>query len=237
MTGNEAHEDPSSFWEQRYAGAAPVWSGRVNESLAEAAGDLAPGRALDLGCGEGGDVLWLAQQGWQATGIDLSETAIGRARARAEELGLSATEFIAADLALWVESVEGVDRSATPFDLITASFLQSPVELPRQRIVRAALSRLAPGGRLVLISHAAPPPWASHAHTADAAHDHRTRGPRFITPADELAVLGVLAKGFSVLVAELRQREVTDPQGKPGQIDDSVVIVQRQRQAGDEAHV
>lgn len=227
MTANEAHEDPSAFWEQRYAGAEPIWSGRVNATLAEVVGDLAPGRSLDLGCGEGGDVIWLAQQGWQATGIDLSRTAIGRARARAEEQGLSAAEFIAADLALWVEAGGEIDRSASPFDLITASFLQSPVDLPRERILRAALSRLAPGGRLVLVSHAAPPPWASHVHTAGVAHDHRSQGPHFITPAEELAALGELSEGFSVLVAELRQREVADPQGNPAQVDDSVIVVQR----------
>lgn len=228
MTVNEEHENPSAFWEQRYAGAAPIWSGRVNETLAEVVGDLAPGSSLDLGCGEGGDVLWLAQHGWRASGIDLSVTAIGRARARAKDLGLSA-EFVAADLAEWVEASAEIDRSAEPFDLITASFLQSPVELPRERILLAALSRLAPGGRLVLVSHAAPPPWARHDHAAHRAHEHRGQGPHFITPADELAALGTLKNGFAVLAAELRQREVTDPEGRPAQIEDSVVVVQRLR--------
>jgi SAM-dependent methyltransferase len=188
-------------------------------------GDLAPGSSLDLGCGEGGDALWLAERGWRAIGIDLSATAIARARARAEKLGLSA-EFVAADLGLWVEAGEGVDGSAAPFDLITASFLQSPVALPRERILRAALSRLAPGGRLVLVSHAAPPPWARHDQAAHGAHDP-TRGPHFIAPEDELAALGGLESEFAVLVAELRQREVADPQGSLAQIDDSVVVVQR----------
>ncbi len=228
VTANEAHEDPSVFWEQRYAGAEPIWSGRVNETLAEVVGDLAPGSSLDLGCGEGGDALWLAERGWRAIGIDLSATAVARARARAEKLGLSA-EFVAADLALWVEAGEGVDGSAAPFDLITASFLQSPVALPRERILRAALSRLAVGGRLVLVSHAAPPPWARRDHGAISAHEHRTQGPHFIAPEDELAALGALESGFAVLVAELRQREVADPQGSPAQIDDSVVVVQRLR--------
>lgn len=225
MTVNEAHEDPSAFWEHRYAGAESIWSGRVNETLAALVGELAPGRSLDLGSGEGGDVIWLAERGWRATGIDLSVTATARARARAEELGLSA-EFTVADLALWVEAGAENERSAEPFDLITASFLQSPVELPRERILRAALSWLAPGGRLVLVSHAAPPPWARHDQAAHGAHDP-TRGPHFIAPEDELAALGGLESEFAVLVAELRQREVADPQGNPAQIDDSVVVVQR----------
>lgn len=227
MAANEASGDPATFWEQRYAGTEPIWSGRVNATLAAVAGDLPPGRSLDLGCGEGGDVLWLAQQGWRASGIDISATAVDRARVRAETLGLSA-EFVVADLAEWVEVGAGSGRSTGPFDLITASFLQSPVELPRRRIVRAALSRLAPEGRLVLISHAAPPPWASHGHTADA-NRHRSQGPHFISPTDELAALGELESEFAVLAAELRQREVVDPQGHPAQIDDSVVVVQRVR--------
>lgn len=229
-------EDPAAFWEQRYAGQAAVWSGSVNATLASATRDLLPGRSLDLGCGEGGDVLWLAERGWRATGIDLSETAIGRARTCADELGLAA-EFVAADLADWAQPGELIDGGDAPYDLITASFLQSPVELPRERILRAALARLAPGGRLVLVSHAAPPPWAGPGHAAGEAHsgdahEHRLRGPHFITPADELAELGVLPGELEVLIAEVRQREVTDPQGSPALIDDSLVIVQRDRPDG-----
>lgn len=228
-------EDPESFWEQRYAGAGPaaIWSGKVNASLAEVVGELSPGRSLDLGCGEGGDVLWLAQRGWFATGIDLSRTAIARAQARAEELGLAAAaRFVAADLALWVTQGAEIDGSEEPFDLITASFLQSPVELPRGRILRAALGRLAPGGRLVLIAHASQPPWVRHEPAGESvgvpAHDHRKAGPRSITPDDELATLGEFSpQEFTVLAAELRRREVRDPQGEPAQLDDSVVVVQR----------
>lgn len=229
--GHGAAEDPEAFWEQRYAGAGPtaIWSGEVNASLVEIVSDLPPGLSLDLGCGEGGDVLWLARRGWAATGIDLSRTAIARARARADELNLAAgTRFIAADLALWVTQGAQIDRGEEPFDLITASFLQSPVELPRQRILRAALDRLAPGGRLVLIGHAAPPPWVRQAHAGEATHDHREEGPRFITPEDELRALGdISSRGFTVLAAELRQRETRDPQGDPAHLDDSVVVVQR----------
>ena len=89
MTVNEAHEDPSAFWEQRYAGAESIWSGRVNETLAALVGELAPGRSLDLGSGEGGDVIWLAERGWRATGIDLSATQIPVGEGVAGQLGLA----------------------------------------------------------------------------------------------------------------------------------------------------
>lgn len=249
----EERVDPVEFWERRYAGSGPVWSGRVNRTLAEAVADLPPGRSLDLGCGEGGDVLWLAERGWEASGLDLSSTAIERARIAAADRGLppGRVRFAAADLADWAEDPERIDASVEPFDLITASFLQSPVELPRQRILRAALRRLAPGGRLVLIAHASPPPWApadappgGHAHAEGHADGHTADGhsggpAHFHTPESELGDLGLggsaagltdsetPAPAFEVLVAETRSREATGPNGETAMLEDSLVVVRR----------
>ncbi|RAE94395.1 class I SAM-dependent methyltransferase, partial [Burkholderia multivorans] len=77
------HPGSAGEWEERYAGAEAVWSGEPNPSLVDVVTelDLSPGRSLDVGCGEGADVLWLAARGWQAVGIDVSATAIDRARA------------------------------------------------------------------------------------------------------------------------------------------------------------
>ncbi|WP_449282976.1 FAD-dependent oxidoreductase [Leucobacter sp.] len=210
----DADEEPTAFWERRYAGAGPVWSGRVNRTLAETVADWEPGSALDLGCGEGGDVLWLAERGWRATGIDLSETAIARAREAAAGRGGGGARFVAADLGRWIEDPHSAAGAAGPFDLVTASFLQSPVELPRERILRAAADRVAPGGRLVVISHAAPPPWAE-------GH----RGP-FPSPESELALLGLDPERWSV-TAEVRTREATGPDGAASTLDDTVVVAQR----------
>lgn len=208
-------QDPSVFWENRYASAEAVWSGRVNRSLADLVESWEPGRSLDLGCGEGGDVLWLAEHGWDATGIDLSTTAIARATEHAASRDISNARFVAADLGEWAElpaSIEGVEGS---FDLVTASFLQSPVELPRERVLRAAAARVAPGGRLVIISHAAPPSWAGD-HPGD-----------FPSPDEELALLDLDAALWQVEVAETRGREITTPDSSKGTIDDTVVVVQR----------
>lgn len=208
--------DPVAFWEDLYSGAAR-WSGRVNASLAHAVEDLRPGRSLDLGCGEGGDVIWLAERGWQASGIDLSETAIARGSALAAERGIDAerVRFIAGDLGEWAADPESVDRGEAPFDLVTASFLQSPVELPRERILRAAASRVAPGGTIVLVSHAAPPPWAPD-HPGD-----------FPTPAGELAALSLNQDEWDVIDASVRARAATGPDGEPAHLDDAVVIARR----------
>ncbi|HLS65053.1 MAG TPA: class I SAM-dependent methyltransferase, partial [Ruania sp.] len=117
--------DPAEYWEERYSGAEPVWSGRVNTQLATLAADLPPGRALDLGCGEGADAIWLAERGWQTTGVDIAATALDRAARAAAERGLDPdlVRWVQADLATWTPDGD--------YDLVSASFLQSPLDFPR----------------------------------------------------------------------------------------------------------
>jgi len=200
----------AQFWEERYAGRQ-VWSGKVNAAMAAVVAELPVGRALELGCGEGGDALWLAEKGWQVTAVDISSTAIERGRAMAAERGLAERiEWVAADLAEWAPT--------GAFDLVTASFLQSPLELQRVEILRKAADAVAPGGHLLLVSHAAAPPWASglqHGHAA------------FPQPATELALLGLPAVGWQIVVAEVRRRAATGPDGTPAELDDTVVLVRR----------
>ena len=70
------HDDPQpvqfgeAFWDERYSSAAALWSGSPNRYLVSEASDLQPGTALDVGCGEGADALWLAGRGWRVTGVD-----------------------------------------------------------------------------------------------------------------------------------------------------------------------
>ncbi|MUN63121.1 methyltransferase domain-containing protein [Kocuria sediminis] len=202
---------PSEYWEHRYTSAERMWSGRVNQVLAEIAADLVPGRALDLGCGEGADAIWLAQHGWTATGIDISGTAIRRATEAARSAGIPADRisFVAADLSTLDED----DR----YDLVTASFLHSPVALPRTEILRAAARHVAPGGHLLITGHASAPAWAD----LPPAHE-----PRFRTPAEEVEELDLDPAQWTVRVAETRPRRIADPQGHPASIDDSVVLLQ-----------
>lgn len=107
------------------------------------------------------------------------------------------------------------------YDLVTASFLQSPVALDRRRILHRAADSLAPGGHLVLVSHGAPPSWAPP--------ELAERGD-FPSPAAELAALGVPAEGdarWEVLTAELRERDTTGPDGRSTRLEDTVVVVRR----------
>ncbi|WP_336659789.1 class I SAM-dependent methyltransferase [Leucobacter sp. USHLN153] len=211
----DASADPAKFWEKRYGGQDRVWSGRVNATLADVASQWSPGRSLDLGCGEGGDVIWLAERGWQATGIDISATATVRATAAARERGATSARFIAADLAHWIEDPARIDSSEHGFDLVTASFLQSPVALPRERILRAAAARVAAGGRLVVVAHAEPPAWA------------KGHGGDFPVPEEDLAALELDARAWEIEACETRERATTAPDGTASTLLDSLVIVRR----------
>lgn len=203
---------PAGFWEERYAGEERVWSGKVNRTTADVAIGLEPGRSLDLGCGEGGDVLWFAHAGWQAMGVDISPTAVRRANEEAARVGRAdRARCIAADLATWTTDER--------FDLVTASFFQSPVALDRSAILRRAAGQVERGGHLLVVSHAAYPSWVP-AEDRHAEH-------QFLTPGQEVAALGLVEEGWSVVLAETRSRDVTAPDGSPAVLDDAVVLLRR----------
>ena len=199
---------PTEYWEQRYSGSKRVWSGKVNATMASVVAELSPGTAIDLGCGEGGDVLWLAEQGWTALGLDISSTAVGRALEEAAVRGLGVASFEAADLDAWQPEPDSVD-------LVTASFFQSNVALDRTAILRRAMTALRPGGRLVTVSHAAPPSWAK---------DHPAT---MVSVQEEAAQLVRSAKEWEVELAAERPRAATAPDGSAGEHLDAVLVLQR----------
>jgi SAM-dependent methyltransferase len=144
----------TEFWEARYRDRGRLWSGRPNALLVREASDLPPGTALDLGCGEGADAVWLASRGWQVTGVDISHTALERAAGHAAEAGVT-------DRTAWERHELGETFPEGAFDLVNAQFLQSPVALDQQLILRQAAAAVAPGGTLLLVMHANWPSWQS----------------------------------------------------------------------------
>ncbi|MGP5079265.1 class I SAM-dependent methyltransferase [Brachybacterium alimentarium] len=201
-----AHLSPTEYWEKRYGDTERVWSGRANATMAAVVGELTPGSVIDLGCGEGGDVLWLAEQGWQAHGLDISSTAVDRAREEAAARGLEGATFTATDLSTWQPEPESVD-------LVTASFFQSNVALDRAVILRAAASAVRPGGRLVVISHAQGPVGSSR--------------PNMVTAREDAAELDLPSDQWTVETAAERSRPSTGHDGQSSELVDAVLVMLR----------
>ncbi|MGE3286477.1 MAG: class I SAM-dependent methyltransferase [Pseudonocardia sp.] len=207
-----------AFWDDRYLANERVWSGRVNPVLATTVADLPPGRALDLGCGEGGDAVWLARHGWHVTAVDVSGAALERVAAVAAQEGVAdRVDVERHDL--------DVTFPAGEFDLVSAQFLQSPIPFGREEVLRRATGAVAPGGVLLVVAHAEPPPWAWRHEHAEGVTPH---APVFPTPGGDLAALR-LGEGWTVLRAETAGREATGPDGETGELVDSVVLVRRDR--------
>ncbi|WP_116374710.1 bifunctional 2-polyprenyl-6-hydroxyphenol methylase/3-demethylubiquinol 3-O-methyltransferase UbiG [Mycobacterium sp. MFM001] len=206
-------DEVQQFWEQHYGRADRIWSSRVNVRLAELVSALKPGRALDLGCGEGADAMWLAKHGWQVVAVDVSRTALQRAVADAQERNLlDRIDFQHRDL-----SESFPDGT---FDLVSAQFFQSPVRLERTAVLRRAAESLAPGGVLLVVDHGSAPPWSLH-------QDHR-----FPSIAEVLADLPPDNAGWHRVRAEGVQREVIGPGGERATLTDNVIVLRREdRQA------
>lgn len=217
MAVADIHEPAQEAWDQRYAERDQIWSGRVNAALADVVDGLTPGSALDLGSGEGADAIWLAQRGWHVTGVDISTVAVQRATAAAADLGLGSprTSFLVADLDEW--------HHDQTYDLVTSSFLHSRGDFNRAGILRAAARRVAPGGHLLIISHASFPPWAQAHKDPAAEHHHHDE----TTPDSELALLQLDPTTWEVVIAELRSKQAAGPNGETAILDDTVVLVRK----------
>ncbi len=197
---------PAQFWEERYRTSERVWSGDPNPLLVRETSTLEPGGALDLGCGEGGDALWLASRGWRVTGVDISATALERAATRAAEAGL-------AEQVAFEQHELGVTFPEGSFDLVSAQFLQSPVALDQDGVLKRAAEAVAPGGTLLVVMHAGWPSWMEeHEYPFDAV---------FPTLQGLLAMLA-LPRTWRVETLEVVERPSPSPDGKPGTRADNV---------------
>jgi SAM-dependent methyltransferase len=134
----------SDDWNARYAAGGLVWGEAPNRFVAAETADLAPGRALDLACGEGRNAVWLAERGWRVTGIDYAGVAVDRARALAERRGVEAE--------LEVGDVLTAPLDEGAYDLVLIAYLQLPPD-ERRRVLERAAGAVAPGGTLLLVGH------------------------------------------------------------------------------------
>jgi SAM-dependent methyltransferase len=181
----------------------------VNVQFAEIASTLTPGRALDLGCGEGADALWLAERGWHVTAVDISDTALRRAAEDAEARDLG-------DRIVFERHDLSETFPAGSFDLVSAQFLHSTVRLDRTVVLRRGAEAVLPGGMLLIIDHGSAPPWASEMH-----RDHH-----FATPDEVLGELRLADEWERVRVAGV-EREAVGPEGQVGTTTDNVMVLRR----------
>ncbi|AXL86959.1 SAM-dependent methyltransferase [Streptomyces sp. CB09001] len=210
MTDTPAPAPAAEFWEARYRDSGRVWSGRPNELLVREAAALTPGTALDLGCGEGGDAVWLAAQGWRVTGVDIAVTALERAAVHAAEAGVG-------DRVAWQRHELGDSFPEGTFDLVSAHYLQSPVALDQRGVLRRAAAAVAPGGTLLLVLHAGWPSWQTEP-PFDA---------EFPTLDGVLADLALPDGGWTVETRETVRRASTSPDGVEGHREDHVWRLRR----------
>lgn len=193
----------ASAWDARYEQQELVWSSGPNQFLVSEVRSLAPGRAVDLACGEGRNAIWLAEQGWTATGVDFSDVGLAKAARLAARRGVH-VEWVVADVLAWTPPPEG-------YDLVAVFYLQL-AEPSRGEALRIAASAVSPGGTLLVVAHDA---------------DNLTRGiggpqdPGVLYRADDVAA-AVAGAGLHVERAEQVSRTVTTDGGEREAIDSLV---------------
>jgi SAM-dependent methyltransferase len=193
-------------WDEMYRSRDQVFSGTPNGVLVTETSGLPPGRALDAGCGEGADALWLARRGWQVTAVDISQVALQRAAAAATE---------AHGRVAWVRA----DLNTTPpppdaFDLVSIQYFPLRRQ-PDHAALRGLLHAVAPGGTFLFATHAL----ADLVARPDEGFD-----PADYYQPDDIAQL--LGSAWNVLINETRPRTTPVPAGTH-HTRDSVLRAQR----------
>lgn len=195
-------------WEARYpAQEDRIWSGNPSPVLVAETAELPPGTALDVGCGEGADALWLAERGWQVTATDISTVAVARAAARAKAQGLD-VEWRHADLL-------ANPPEAGAYDLVSAHFMHLPAD-QRVTLYRHLAAAVAPAGTLLLVGH----------HPSDLDTIPRPDPHDMFFTAEQLAA-ELDPQGWEVLVAEARPRPAEHPEERQITLNDTVLRARR----------
>ena len=133
-------------WNARYAATPLLWNVDPNRFLAGEVGDRPPGRALDLGAGEGRTTLWLAERGWHVTAVDFSDVALERGRQRVAAAGAGGTvDWVNADLVEY-------DPTGAVYDLVLMMFVHLR-PAGRRRLLQLAAGTLAPGGVALVVGY------------------------------------------------------------------------------------
>jgi SAM-dependent methyltransferase len=209
MSEHDAAHQPHSAeeWDERYSGER-IWSGNPNEALVAEVAELSTGRALDVGCGEGADSVWLARRGWHVTALDISAKAVERTKALATDAGVHMEGVTAALL--------DAPLADASYDLVSAMYpalLCTPTAEAEQRL----LSLVAPGGTLLVVHHGD----IDREHALEQGYD-----PEDYVSPDDVRALAVKRGGWDVVADEHRERANVAGAGAFHQ-DDRVVRLAR----------
>jgi SAM-dependent methyltransferase len=201
----------AAFWNERYRSSHQIWSGNPNPQLVTEIADLRPGRALDVGCGEGADAIWLASRGWDVVAVDISDVALERAAQHAQAADHTAStriEWCQADLVAQPPQPES-------FDLASCQFMQLPPK-PRTQLLTAVIKAVRPGGTLLVVGH----------HPSDLGTGvRRPPMPELFYTADDIAAL--LDDNWTVVANEARPRPATTPEGVEMTVHDALLRATR----------
>lgn len=196
------------FWNNFYQRKSSVWSSNANQPLVNLVNDLSAGTALDLGCGEGGDAVWLAKKGWYVLASDVSSVAIERTKTLAKKHGAEGKiNFIQCNFE--TEFPEGL------FDLVTAQYLQSPLDFNRTKVFQKAAQGVKKGGVLIIVEHASAPSWSDH-------KDHK-----FPLLQDTYDSLRLKESEWQTIKLEVLERKTVSPSGEPALIKDNLIVLKR----------
>ncbi|MFG3437945.1 class I SAM-dependent methyltransferase [Nonomuraea sp. NPDC047897] len=202
--------DAVTFWDDVYAARPATIDPQPNARLTETTTSLPPGHALDLGCGDGGDALWLAGQGWHVTAVDISAVAVGRLAALARSRGLD-DRVVAVRHDLHESFPQGM------FDLICAHYLHTPHDLDRTAVLRSAARALRPGGRLLVVDHGSTAPWSWN----------QDPGVRYPSPREVATGIDLDPAAWTVERADTPRRNATGPGGRTAEVTDHVLLIRR----------
>ena len=206
-------EFTQEFWDNRYRQRDRIWSGKPNRHLVTEAEGLPAGKALDVGCGEGADALWLANRGWDVLGIDVSEVALSRAREHADELNSS----IAARLQWRQVNLLSPPELPKNLDLVSIQFMHLP-EPERSQVFGSLATLVGPGGTLLIVAHD-----PSDLHTGIG----RPPQPELFYTPQQIAEL--LDESWDIRICESRARVERTEDGNEHTISDVVLRAVRVR--------
>lgn len=204
-TNQSAHD----FWEEIYQNKSPTGDGKPSGVLEKYVSGRTAGVALDLGCARGDDAVWLAQQNWSVTAVDISSTAMDYAKANALRNGVADhITFEQHDLAETFPDIQ--------CDLVSAMFLQTPIAFPRAKVMGQAAISLRPGGLLLLVTHGSVAPWS-------------WGNPDEIlsTARENLNDLNLVNSEWTEIFVGSSERQATGPGGQTATLIDTIVAVER----------